>query len=163
SRNSRSNQERLIALEKLSAIGEMSARVAHEIRTPLVTIGGFANSLLRETPPGSPARQHLEIIREEARRLEAIVAEILEYVRPPRTDRGSWDPNESVRQALRPLEEAMAQKRISAVWELMENLPDVKANRYQLHQVFSNLMQNAVQAMTDGGVLTVHTGTGTNH
>jgi PAS domain S-box-containing protein len=161
--NIRSNQERLIALEKLSAIGEMSAKVAHEIRTPLVTIGGFANTLLREIPPESPARQYLEIIREEVRRLEVIVAEILEYVRPPRADLESCDLNDIVRQSLRPFEEAMVQKRISAIWKLMENLPDVRANRYQLQQVFSNLLQNAVQAMSEGGVLTVETGTGPNY
>jgi len=162
-RNSRQNQERLIALEKLSAIGEMSARVAHEIRTPLVTIGGFANTLLRETPAESPQRQYLEIIREEVRRLEAIVSEILEYVRPPRMDFESCDLNETVRLALRPFQEAMAAKGVRTIWRLMENLPQVKVNRYQIHQVFSNLLQNAAQAMPDGGTLTVATDTGTNH
>jgi PAS domain S-box-containing protein len=162
-RNSRRNQEKLIALEKLSAIGEMSARVAHEIRTPLVTIGGFANTLLREAPAESPQRQYLEIIREEVRRLEAIVSEILEYVRPPRTDFEMCDLNETVRQALRPFEEVMAARGVTTAWRLTDGLPHVKVNRYQIHQVFSNLIQNASQAMPDGGTLTVTTDTGTNH
>jgi two-component system, NtrC family, sensor histidine kinase HydH len=162
-RNTRSNQERLIALEKLSAIGEMSARVAHEIRTPLVTIGGFANTLMRETPAGSPQRQYLEIIREEVRRLETIVSEILEYVRPPRTDFEKCDLNEIVGQALRPFEDGLTPKGIEVAWRLMPSLPAVLGNRYQIHQVFSNLLQNAVQAMPEGGVLTVTSETGTNH
>jgi len=159
----RRNQERLIALEKLSAIGEMSARVAHEIRTPLVTIGGFANTLLREIPSESPGRQYLEIIREEVRRLEMIVSEILEYVRPPRTDYEECDLNEILKRTQRPFEETMADYGIEPVWRLMEGLPRVKASGHQIHQVFTNLMQNAVQAMPGGGTLTVTTSTGPNH
>ncbi|MBI3448768.1 MAG: PAS domain S-box protein [Acidobacteria bacterium] len=161
--NIRRNQERLIALEKLSAIGEMSARVAHEIRTPLVTIGGFANTLMRETPPESPQRQYLEIIREEVRRLEAIVSEILEYVRPPRTDYEPCDLNDVVRQSLRPFEGGLGEKHVALVLRLMDDLPAIKASRYQIHQVFTNLIQNAVQAMPEGGTLTLTTTGGTNH
>ncbi len=162
-KNIRRNQERLIALEKLSAIGEMSARVAHEIRTPLVTIGGFANTLLREIPPESPAHRYLEIIREEVRRLEAIVSEILEYVRPIRTDLEPCELNVVLRAALKPFEEAAEARSVEVVWRLTEGLPSVPANRYQIHQVFSNLLQNAVQSMQAGGVLTIATAAGTNH
>jgi PAS domain S-box-containing protein len=161
--NIRRNQERLLALEKLSAIGEMSARVAHEIRTPLVTIGGFANTLLREIPESSPSRRYLEIIREEVRRLESIVSEMLEYIRPPRTDLEKCDLNEILLASVRPFAADLVERHVEAVWKLQEVLPDVPANRFQIQQVFSNLIQNAVQAMPDGGTLTVATATGTNN
>jgi PAS domain S-box-containing protein len=161
--NIRRNQERLLALEKLSAIGEMSARVAHEIRTPLVTIGGFANTLLREIPEEAPARRYLEIIREEVRRLEAIVSEILEYVRPARTDLEPCDVNEILVATLRAFAEDMSLRHVEMAWRLAEGLPTVPANRYQIQQVFSNLMHNAVQSMPEGGRLTVATESGANH
>lgn len=162
-KNIRRNQERLIALEKLSAIGEMSARVAHEIRTPLVTIGGFANTLLRDTPPDSPARRYLEIVREEVRRLEAIVVEILDYVRPPRRDLHHCDVNSLLREAARPHEDTAAGQGVAFDWRLQETLPLVSANRYQMVQVFGNLIQNAVQAMPRGGRLGISTEAGANH
>jgi len=161
--NIRRDQQRLLALEKLSAIGEMSARVAHEIRTPLVTIGGFANTLLREIPEDAPAHRYLEIIREEVRRLEAIVSEILEYVRPARTDLDLCDMNEILHSTLRSFVEETTRRGVEVNWRLQEGLPAIPANRYQIQQVFSNLMQNAVQAMQDGGVLTVTTEAGVNH
>lgn len=161
--NIRRNQERLLALEKLSAIGEMSARVAHEIRTPLVTIGGFANTLIREIPESSPSRRYLEIIREEVRRLESIVSEMLEYIRPPRTDLERCDLNEILIASARPLAADLVERHVEAVWKLQEVLPDVPANRFQIQQVFSNLIQNAVQAMPEGGTLTLTTATGTNN
>jgi PAS domain S-box-containing protein len=161
--NIRRNQERLLALEKLSAVGEMSARVAHEIRTPLVTIGGFAGALLRETPADAPSRRYLEIIREEVRRLEAIVSELLEYVRPPRIDVEPCDANEIVQSSLRPFEEEAASAGIDVRLRLDASLPPVPANRYQMLQVLSNLIQNAVQAMPRGGVLGLATEAGSNH
>ena len=163
----RRNQEKLIAMEKLSAIGEMAAKVAHEFRTPLVTIGGFSNTLWKSMPAEAPERQYLEIIREEVRRLERIVSEILEYVKPGQLETTPCDVNAMVDSALRPHGEQIERDGIDLVRIPGEGLPSVSVNRYQIHQVLTNLIVNAVQALEsvprETRRLTVATEPGENH
>ena len=143
----RRNQERLIAMEKLSAIGEMAAKVAHEIRTPLVTIGGFSNTLWKSMPEDAPQRQYLEIIREEVRRLEKIVSEILEYVKPVKLETKACDVNTMVEDALRPFLEQMIQQEVDLARRLLPGLPAAQVDKFQMHQVLTNLIANAIQAL----------------
>ena len=163
----RRNQEKLIALEKLSAVGEMAAKVAHEFRTPLVTIGGFSNTLWKSMPPDAPERQYLEIIREEVRRLELIVSEILEYVKPVKLETHPCDVNLLVDDALRPHREQIARNGIELELRPGEGLPVVMVDKYQIHQVLTNLIVNALQALEyvprDARQLTLSTEPGENH
>src|SRR5207249_1944296 len=78
----RRHQQALLRAERLSAIGELAATVAHEIRNPLVAIGGFARALQRRTEPSDPRGEHLRIMIEEVSRLEGIVTKVLDYARP---------------------------------------------------------------------------------
>jgi PAS domain S-box-containing protein len=163
----RRNQEKLIAMEKLSAVGEMAARVAHEIRTPLVTIGGFSNTLWKSMPADAPQRQYLEIIREEVRRLERIVSEILEYVKPVKLETKPCDVNAMVEESLQRHIEQIGKEGIELQRSLAEGLPAVDVDRYQIHQVLSNLLLNAMQALEyvprETRRLTVTTEPGENH
>lgn len=81
-RQIRENHERLLRAERLSAVGQMAARVAHEIRNPLVAIGGFARLLLREAPAEGSMRENIQIIASEVRRLETILREVLDFSNP---------------------------------------------------------------------------------
>jgi PAS domain S-box-containing protein len=164
----RRSQEKLLSMEKLSAIGEMAAKVAHEIRTPLVTIGGFSNRLWKSMPDDAPQREYLEIIRDEVRRLEAIVSEILTYVRPGPLETEPCDVNQMVQEALRPHQEQMAEAGIGLEVRLQQDLPPVDVNRNQIRQVLTNLIVNAMQAVqhsrpAGGARLEVATGSGRNH
>jgi PAS domain S-box-containing protein len=163
----RRNQRRLIAMEKLSAIGEMAARLAHEVRTPLVTIGGFSHTLTRTMPAEDPRRRYVEIIREEVKRLENIVSEILDYVKPGEIATEECDANTMVEEALKTHVETMQAAGIALTRELAGELPSVVANRYQIHQVLTNLIMNAIQAMQTASsasrLLKVATGPGENH
>ena len=78
----RRNQQTIIGLQRLSDLGEMAAHVAHEIRNPLVSIGGFARRMLADTPAADPRHKPLRIIVEESERLETILQEVLDYARP---------------------------------------------------------------------------------
>lgn len=163
----RRNQEKLIAMEKLSAIGEMAAKVAHEIRTPLVTIGGFSQTLWKSMPEDAPQRQYLEIIREEVRRLERIVSEILEYVKPVRIETQPCDVTLMVEGALRAHEDEVRREGIELVLRLADGLPPAQVDRYQIHQVLTNLILNAIQSLEhaprETRRLTVTTEAGENH
>ncbi len=151
----RTNQERLVRYERLSAIGEMAARVAHEIRNPLVAIGGFARSLQREVAEGDPKRESLDIIVDEVRRLEGIVREVLDFSRPSppriapvRLDRLAQEVAELMRTEL---DAASVRCHVEAP----EDLPMAAADRDQIYQVLVNVVGNALHAMPRGGELTI--------
>ncbi len=76
------NRDRLIRSEKLAAVGEMSATVAHGLRNPLVSIGGFARRLLKKEQTDEVSAKYLQIIVDEIDRLEVILSELLDFVRP---------------------------------------------------------------------------------
>jgi len=78
----RESQEKLFEAGKFAALGQMAATVAHEIRTPLVAIGGFVNLLLKNRDPGDSEYSHLRIVRDEALRLEDVLNRLLFYARP---------------------------------------------------------------------------------
>ena len=79
----RETQERLIQGEKLAVLGEMAASVAHELRNPLVSIGGFAQRLCRHAPDGSRDKEYAGIITREVRRMEEMLANILAFSKKP--------------------------------------------------------------------------------
>lgn len=147
----RDNQDRLVRAERLSAIGEMAARVAHEIRNPLVAIGGFARSLLRSVGREDPKRESLEIIVDEVRRLEAIVREVLDYSRPspPRLARVATE--RLVSEAIELLRWEMEAAGVRAAVEAPAELPAARADRDQLFQALVNVLRNAIHAMPRGG------------
>jgi PAS domain S-box-containing protein len=155
-REIKDHQQSMIRSERLSAIGEMAARVAHEIRNPLVAIGGFARSLLQSPAVSDTAtRESLGIIVTEVRRLESIVREVLEFSRPA--------PPRIVSVPLRPL----AEEAIDLLgWELHHagvtgrveeepGTPPAAADGDQIFHAVVNLVRNAVQAMPQGGEIAV--------
>ena len=94
-------QEKLIRSEGIKTIGEVSARLAHEIRNPLVSAGGFARRLLASIGPDDPNRPQVEIIIKEVGRLEGILRMILNYIQPIDLEISPTDPNHLVEMALR--------------------------------------------------------------
>ena len=151
--------ERMKERDRLAALGQMAAGLAHEIRNPLGSIKGAAQFL---QPTGSqPAdaagtREFLGIIVEEVDRLNKIVSQFLDYARPYRGDQNPLDVNDVVRKTLHLIEkERSAGVEIST--SFIEGLPPVRADAQQLRQVFLNLTFNALEAMPQGGRLHVST------
>jgi signal transduction histidine kinase len=151
--------ERMKERDRLAALGQMAAGLAHEIRNPLGSIKGAAQYL---QPIGNQlgdggTKEFLDIIVEEVNRLNKIVSQFLDYARPYRGDQTPLDVNDVVRKTLHLLEKQEERSRVEIATNLVEGLPPVRADAEQLRQVFLNLAINALQAMPQGGRLTVST------
>jgi len=152
--------ERMKERDRLAALGQMAAGLAHEIRNPLGAIKGAAQ-FLQPTASGlgvaDPAgtKEFLNIIVEEVNRLNKIVSQFLDYARPYRGEQRQLEVNDVIRKTLQLLAKEGAGKGIEVVPTLVDGLPPVRADAEQLLQVFLNLALNAVQAMAEGGRLFV--------
>jgi len=164
--------ERVKERDRLAALGEMAAGLAHEIRNPLGAIKGAAQLLITEdtkpnkapthTTPASETVELLEIIIEEANRLNNVVTRFLDYARAERPGReggGKVDLNAILRKTEQLLRNDLpkAGKTVELRLRLDEMLPHVAGDAESLLQVFLNLGQNALQAMPDGGSLEILT------
>jgi two-component system, NtrC family, sensor histidine kinase HydH len=141
--------------DRLAAIGEMSAGLAHEIRNPLAAIKGAIQYLDPKKLPGDD-REFLEIIVEEVDRLNGVVTQFLDYSRPLKPALAPTEVNEILQKTFRLLEPEVPEGVALSV-ELAPWLPRVQADAEQLKQVFLNLALNAFQAMPKGGRLAVST------
>lgn len=155
--------ERVKERDRLAALGEMAAGLAHEIRNPLGAIKGAAQLLM--TADGSPTPHHaenaefLQIIVEEANRLNNVVTRFLDYARAERPGREGADKvdlNNVVRKTVQLLQKEHLPK-VDLRVRTDEQLPMVAGDPESLLQVFLNLGQNAIQAMPDGGTLEILT------
>ncbi len=154
------NRELLLRAERLSVVGEVAASVAHEIRNPLTSIGGFTRAVLRDLENPEKARNNrrfLNIILEEVRRLERIVNEILGFVRPVTPRFEYADINAVVEQTFNMMEGEIDPKKIIITKDLQKDLPLVWMDADQIRQVLLNVFRNAVHAMENGGMLSVIT------
>lgn len=155
-RELRRNQERMVRSERLTAIGEMAARVAHEIRNPLVAIGGFARSLLAGNAEQDAAtRESLEIIVNEVRRLESIVKEVLEFSGPAPPKIGSVALRRLAEEALDLLGWELDHAGVVGRVEEAPDTPPAAADSDQIFHAVINVLRNAVHAMPQGGELVI--------
>ncbi|GAB4372674.1 MAG: hypothetical protein Kow00128_21600 [Deltaproteobacteria bacterium] len=156
----RLTQDRLVQSEKLAALGEMAARIAHEIKNPLTVIGGFSARLARrESGAQAPAtvERYAKIILKEVQRLERIVQETLYFSREGVLSPRTVDLHAEIGEVLAMFTEELAESGIEAVLDLAAAKREITADPDQIRQVLWNLVSNAVQAMEGGGTLTVAT------
>lgn len=151
--------EQLIRADRLAAMGELTAGVAHEVRNPLGIIRASVQLMEDAECSGERVREAAEVIKQEIDRLDRVIKALLDFGRPAQP---AMRPV-AVRQVL---EEVALFSRtfagrglVEIAEEYGEGVPEVMADPEQLKQVFVNLMSNAVQAMSDGGTLTIATGT----
>ncbi|HHN65644.1 MAG TPA: sensor histidine kinase [Nitrospirae bacterium] len=156
-------QNKLIQSEKLSALGKMTADVAHEIRNPLSAIGGFAKRLKKRLSSGTKEMDYAEIIVEEVGRLERILKDVLNFSREARYHLRYTNINNVVRDSVKYFQDMMKERSIVLEEELADELPEILVDRDQVIQVFNNLITNAIDAMPEGGTLTISTRTDTEH
>ena len=156
--------ERVKERDRLAALGEMSAGLAHEIRNPLGAIKGAAQLLIgpdgRPLPPSAESSEFIDIILEEVDRLNNVVSRFLDYARADRGDGHRAQPvdvNHVVKKVVALLASSPEAKGIDLRARYDEQLPKVIADPEALVQVFLNLGLNAVQAMPDGGSLEILT------
>jgi signal transduction histidine kinase/putative methionine-R-sulfoxide reductase with GAF domain len=148
----RKTEAQLIRSEKLAALGQLAAGIAHEIRNPLTSINILIHSLTDNLPYESAHREDLKVIEEEINRINEIVDQFLRFARPapPLLEKAEFVPVfEETLQLLRP----QIEKQRIAVQKEFEILPPILMDREQMKQVILNLLLNAVQAMSKRGHL----------
>jgi len=153
----RSVQSKLIQVEKLSALGRLTADVAHEIRNPLTSIGGFARRLDKKLAPGSREKGYAEIVVSEVDRLEGILRDVLTFSRESKFEMEYRELNDVISEALRSYAEICNEQSIEVVEELSGSLPEILIDKEQIRQAVNNIISNSIDAMTDGGKLKVLT------
>jgi two-component system NtrC family sensor kinase len=162
-------QQRILQSEKLAGIGQLAAGIMHEINNPLATIGAcvaaLENRVEDDLAPAAQAamREYLQIIDKEVQRCEAIVDGLLDFSRPKGKSKGPVNVSAILEDTLFLLKHHERFKRIEVHRDLAEDLPTLTANGEQLIQVFMAIMLNAMDAMEQGGALTVRSGHGTIH
>ncbi len=159
--NLRATQGRLVQSEKLAALGEMAAKIAHEIKNPLTVIGGFAARLARkgaveEADPQTTVKYN-RIILKEVKRLERIVQQTLYFSREVKPTLRRMDLNDEIREILSMFREEMEEGRVLADLDLSAGIPIVFADPDQIRQLLWNLVSNSIQAMEGGGKLALAT------
>jgi signal transduction histidine kinase len=144
-------EERERLRDRLASLGEMAAGIAHELKNPLAGIEVMAGLLRRQVPASTDAQSLLADIISEAKLANAIVVEMLEFVRPLRLQVERTDVADMLRQAITLAESKAERGEVVVELKVPDGLPMVEGDRHQLCQVFTNLVANAFDALDGKG------------
>jgi signal transduction histidine kinase len=150
-----SAQQQLIQSEKLAAVGQLTAGIVHDVKNPLAVIKGLAEILQEEDGLNAFMREQLTLIRDNASRANTIVSDLLKFARQSTPEMGLRDMRETLQAALRLTEYLVRKGRVNARLEMPDEPALVMYDAQQVEQVLINLIQNAIQAMPNGGDLTL--------
>jgi len=148
-------REELLRVEKLAAIGELAAGVAHEINNPMAIIRGNTELLQLSVPEDACNREEVDTIFQQVKRVERIVSNLLKFARREQMVLGTVRLNDLLHEIVGQIGHQVSMDGIKVVEHYSEAVALVEGDGDQLRQVFTNLVLNGVQAMPDGGVLTV--------
>ena len=152
-------QEELIRTEKLASIGRFAAGVAHEVGNPLGSILGYTSILGQGEVTREEQKDYLKRIEKEIDRISRIVRELLNFARPSRVEIREVEINQVIENTLSLLSYQKSFKNIETRMVLQPKLPGIRGDESQLSQVLINIILNAVDAMTTGGILEICTET----
>jgi signal transduction histidine kinase len=149
-------EERDRLRDRLAALGEMAAAIAHEVKNPLASIEVMAGVLKRQLSEQPEALETLSDIIKEAKMANAIVVEVLEFVRPIslQVDRASLE--EVLKDAITLAEGKMRRGAVTIRTEIASGVPELLADPHQLRQLFTNLLANAFEALGGEGHVDIH-------
>jgi two-component system sensor kinase FixL len=150
-------ENRVLQSERLAAVGNTMAHIAHEIKNPLLIIGGFARQLLKVPEFDDASRHKLSTIAEEVVHLEDMVAGMRDFVRRPPAQKRLGEIAGALAQALDLFQESFREHNIQVRQVAEAPLPPVSFDPQQVHQVLVNLLKNAQEAMPGGGEITIST------
>ena len=156
-RDLRDAQKELVSSERLVAVGEMAARVSHEIRNPLATIGGFARSVLKKPDDVEGVNRKIGVVVSEVARLEELLTDLLDMARPRPLDFQAQSINEMLEHALLLAESELKSHGATVVRELSPDLPPARVDRSRILQALLNTIRNGAQAMNQPGTMRVAT------
>jgi PAS domain S-box-containing protein len=148
-------EERERLRDRLASLGEMAAGIAHELKNPLAGIEVMAGLLRRQVPDSKDAQSLLADILSEAKLANAIVVEMLEFVRPVRLQVERTDLRDVVQQSVTMAESKVPRRDVVVRVNLQPGLPMIESDHHQLSQVFTNLVANAFEALDGKGHITI--------
>jgi hypothetical protein len=151
------HQQRLARAERLATIGELAASLAHEIKNPLAGIAGAIQVMADEMPETEPRKEIMREILNQVHRLDRTVRDLLAFARPGKPEIAPCDVHQVLDRVLLLLAESPEAKHVRLVRAYQPGIPRMHADGKQLGQVFLNLLLNAVQAMPNGGQITLRT------
>jgi signal transduction histidine kinase len=148
-------QQQLIQSEKLAAVGQLAAGIVHDVKNPLGVIKGMAEELMEDAADDPEFRQGLLVIRDNANRANLIVTDLLKFARQSTPTMQKRDLRETMEGCLRLTDYLIRKGRVKAVTDFPKEAVWVTYDPQQIEQVVINLIQNAVQAMPDGGEIEI--------
>ncbi|HKI81061.1 MAG TPA: ATP-binding protein, partial [Pseudodesulfovibrio sp.] len=141
--------------DKFAIIGEISTYLAHEIRNPLYAVGGFANALLRSPKLDKQEREKVQIIVEETSRLDKLLTNMLNFVRPSPGPGSAVDLSGVCRDVAELMDVGYGRQGYAIVIRADDNLPSVQGDADSLKQCLVNIVKNSIEAMPGGGEITI--------
>ncbi len=151
----RSHETEMLQAAHLATMGELAAGVAHEIRNPLAGIAGAIEIISKDFPKDHPDREILEDLRQEVRRIEKVLNDLLAYARPKPPQFGMADLKETVARTLQLARQQTGSKVVEFSIQIPAHLPQFRMDPEQLHQVLLNLVLNGIQAIDSEGRITI--------
>jgi len=148
-------EERERLRDRLAAVGEMAAVIAHEVKNPLAGIEVMAGLLRRKIPDAPDAQMVLTDIISEAKMANAIVQEVLDFVRPIRLQVDHTAVTDAVQGAIQLADSKGKRGNVDVNVAISDGLPHINADQHQITQVFTNLLMNAYEAMGGKGQVAI--------
>lgn len=148
----------LIQAERLAAVGELAAGVAHEVNNPLGGLQNFVKMMKKEPEDISQNREFLDLMSEGLKRIEIIVKQLMAFSRPYSTHMSNHSLNEIVENSLRFVGHRIKECGVRLEKDLSLDLPEIYGDADNISQVIINIIVNALDSMSDGGHLTIKTG-----
>ena len=139
--------------EKLATIGQLASELAHEIGTPLNIIGGRVELIKRKSPHAEGLQKNLDIIFQQTERITKIIQQLLGYVRKKKPEQAALNIGTLLENTIDFLDQQIERQGVGVQKDIADSLPLLQGDSDQLQQVFLNLILNALQSMSSGGIL----------
>jgi len=152
------SHDRLVQSERFAAVGEAAAYVSHEIKNPLMVIGGLARQVERSVEDEPNVKQKLQIIQNEVQRLETFLGDLRDFTRPAVPTKQEVNINDIIQEVDTLMAEQAKGQGVKLVEHLDPDLPPLQADPNQMKQVLLNLVKNALEALDSGGQVILSSG-----
>jgi len=153
----KNRKEASVLSERLAFTGRIAASIAHEIRNPLTNVSMSVRQLKEAFSPDSPWARHIEIIIRNTERINFLITELLNSARPPKLNIQPNHINNILESTLDSIKAKITAQQVQIRKNYCPESPVISVDREQINRVFSNVMINALDAMPEGGVMTIET------